>query len=474
MNVAVVLRATWALARVVERQGLGGSAVFVGYDARRGSRVFAAAAAEVLAAEGFSVSLFPEPVPTPVLAFAVRHTGTAAGVQITASHNPASDNGYKVYLDGGMQIISPTDREIEAAISAAPYADQIARAPVPPVDGSDIIEHYLSRAAAMRRGSGTVRVALTPLHGVGGTTAVEALRRAGFTDVHTVASQFAPDPDFPTVAFPNPEEPGAVDALLDLAARVDADVAVALDPDADRCAVGIPDNGRWRMLSGDETGWLLGDYILSHATVESCTVASTVVSSRMLASIAAAHGARHVETLTGFKWLVRAAGDNLVYAYEEAIGHCVDPAAVRDKDGISAAVLCCDVAATAKAAGRGIPDLLDDLAGRHGVHLTSSITERTDDAAAVVSRLRDDPPTRLAGFGVTVSDVADVVILTGTRGDAWLRLAVRPSGTEPKVKGYIEIGLPAADDVEGVRRTAESLCTAVRRDAAGLFQRGPN
>ena len=239
MNVAVVLRATWALARVLRNRGLSGSEVFVGYDARHGSTQFAVATAEVLAAGGFSVTLLPEPLPTPVLAFAVRHTGAAAGVQITASHNPATDNGYKVYLDGGLQIVSPTDREIEAAIAAAPYADEIDRTPVTP-GGDDIFERYLQRAAAVRRGSGTVRVALTPLHGVGGAAAVEALRRAGFTDIHTVPSQFAPDPDFPTVTFPNPEEPGAVDALLDLAACVDADIAVALDPDADRCAIGIP------------------------------------------------------------------------------------------------------------------------------------------------------------------------------------------------------------------------------------------
>jgi phosphomannomutase len=481
MNVAVVLRATWGLAQVLKDRGArraGSSAVFVGYDARHGSRRFAVAAAEVLAAEGFSVQLLPAPLPTPVLAFAVRQTGAVAGVQITASHNPASDNGYKVYLDGGVQIVSPTDREIETAIASAPYADQIDRTPVAPDDSSDIIERYLNRAAAVRRGSGPVRVALTPMHGVGGASAVEALRRAGITDVHTVADQFAPDPDFPTVGFPNPEEPGAADALLDLAARIDADIAVALDPDADRCAIGVSANGRWRMLSGDETGWLLGDYILDHPTIEvpslTSSVASSVVSSRMLASIAAAHGARHVETLTGFKWLARAAGDDLVYAYEEAIGHCVDPVAVRDKDGISAAVLCCDLAATAKAAGRDLGALLDDLARRHGVHLPASITEHCNDAAAVLTRLRDAPPARLAGFDVTATSLADVLILTGGNGETWVRLAVRPSGTEPKIKGYIEIGQPATDDLAAARASAKSLSEALRREAAALFHRGPN
>ena len=466
MNLAVVLRATWAVARVLVNRGLAGSAVFVGYDARHRSAEFARAAAEVLAAEGFTVTLLSEPLPTPVLAFAVRDAGTAAGLQITASHNPPSDNGYKLYLDGGLQIIPPMDRQIEASIAAAPHADQIARQPVSSVSCRDILDAYLDRAATVRRGSGSVRIALTPLHGVGGAVAVEALRRAGFTDVHTVASQFTPDPDFPTVAFPNPEEPGAVDQLLSLAPAVDADIAFALDPDADRCAIGIPVDGRWRMLSGDETGWLLGEYILRHTTTNNPAVASSIVSSRMLASIAAAHGARHIETPTGFKWLARSAGDDLVYAYEEAIGHCVDPEAVRDKDGISAAMLCCDLAATANADGRRIPDLLDDLARRHGVHLTSSITARTHDAAAVMAALRADPPKVLAGFDVSVTDLSDTLIYRSADEDTWIRLAIRPSGTEPKIKGYIEVRCPP-----GARLQANRLCTAVAQEAANLLQR---
>ena len=239
MNVAVVSRATWAVARVLAERGLA----VVGRDARHGSAVFATVTAEVLAAQGFSVLLLPGPVPTPVVAFAARHTGAAAGVQITASHNPAADNGYKVYFEGGIQIVSPTDRRIETAMAAAPPADRIPREPVEPA-GTELIERYIDRAAAVRRGAGSVRVALTPLHGVGGAVAVETLRRAGFDQVHTVGAQFAPDPDFPTVAFPNPEEPGATDALLALAADTRADVAIALDPDADRCAVGIPTPAR--------------------------------------------------------------------------------------------------------------------------------------------------------------------------------------------------------------------------------------
>ena len=471
MNLAVVLRATWALAQVLKNRRLGGSPVVVGRDARHGSRQFAAAAAEVLAAEGFSVTHLFTPAPTPVVAFAVRRLGAAAGVQITASHNPATDNGYKVFGDGGLQIISPTDRDIEAAIAGAPPADQINRAPVEPT-GSEIVAAYLERAAAVRRSAGAVRVALTPLHGVGGEFALDALALAGIDDVHVVDAQFAPDPDFPTVAFPNPEEPGATDALLALAADIDAEVAIALDPDADRCAVGVPvrnrsgdGNVQWRMLTGDETGWLLGDYLLSqHTDPTRALVASTVVSSRMLAAIAAHHGARHAETLTGFKWLARA-GDGLIYAYEEAIGHCVDPAAVRDKDGISAAVLVCDLVAALRTDGRTLLDALDALAVRHGVHHTQAVTRRVDDGATAMARLRAAPPADLAGIPVTVADLdrrrgaqrTDALVFSGDG----LRVVVRPSGTEPKLKSYIEIRRPPGAEPATARAAAEKLGRAV-------------
>ncbi len=475
MNLAVVLRATWAVAKVLTERDLARSTVIVGRDARHGSTAFAIAAAEVLAAAGFSVMLFPDPVPTPVLAFAVRNTGAAAGIQITASHNPPADNGYKVYLDGGIQIISPTDHEIETAMAAAPFADEIARAHVEPADAL-LVEHYIERAVRVRGSSGLVRVALTPLHGVGGELAVETLRRAGFVDVHTVASQFRPDPDFPTVRFPNPEEPGATDALLTLAADVDAEIAIALDPDADRCAVGIPTPAGWRMLSGDETGWLLGDFILSRTQpgeLATSVVASTVVSSRMLSAIAAHWGARHVETLTGFKWLARAdsdlPGSTLIYAYEEAIGYCVDPSAVRDKDGISAAVLACDLVATLRQQGRSVLDALDDLARRFGVHVGAALSRAvtdTGEATSLMRRLRTSPPNRLAGFASTTTDLlqrpgvdrSDALIFTGGDDDTSVRVVVRPSGTEPKVKCYIEVRAAVAEDLAGVRRHATTLC----------------
>ncbi|HEU4360297.1 MAG TPA: phospho-sugar mutase, partial [Mycobacterium sp.] len=469
MNLAVVLRASWAVATVLRHRGLADATVLVGRDARHGSVGFATAAAEVLAAAGFSVLALPGPVPTPVLAFAVRRLGAAAGIQITASHNPAADNGYKVYFDGGLQIISPTDAEIEAAMAAAPPADTIARTAVTPA-GPELIDRYMDRAAAVRRGDGAVRIALTALHGVGGAVAVETLRRAGFGDIHSVADQFAPDPDFPTVPFPNPEEPGATDALLALAGDVDADVAIALDPDADRCAVGIPDRAGWRMLSGDETGWLLGDYLLSGlppGRAADSVVASTVVSSRMLAAIAARYGAQHVETLTGFKWLARADGDRpggrLVYAYEEAIGHCVDPDAVRDKDGISAAVLACDLVAALRSRGRSVPEALDGLARRHGVHVGAAVSRRVTDvveAAAAMARLRTHPPGQLAGYPVTATDLADTdaLVFTGGSCDTSVRVVVRPSGTEPKLKCYIEVRRPPTEDLVSARADADRVC----------------
>ncbi len=436
MNVAVVQRATAGLAAWLARGGERGTVV-VGRDARHGSEAFATAAAQVFAGAGFDVRVLTEPLPTPVLAFAVRELGAVAGVQITASHNPPADNGYKVYLADGAQLAPPSDAEIEAAISAAPAAVAIPTSPA--VSEADVTEAYLDRVARLPRGPARqLRVALTPMHGVGGATAVHALHRAGFTDVHVVAAQAVPDPDFPTVSFPNPEEPGATDALLALAAETGADLAVALDPDADRCALAVPTPAGWRMLSGDETGVLLGDHLLRSGGYTDPLVATTVVSSSMLRAVAAAHGARYAETLTGFKWIVRG-GPGLVYGYEEALGYCVDPDAVRDKDGIAAAVLACDLAAGLKAAGRGLQDRLDELAVAHGVHLTEGVSLRMEPAErdAAAAGVRATPPD---GWE-TEFPAPDVLVLRR----AGERLVVRPSGTEPKLKAYLEV-------VEPVRR----------------------
>lgn len=447
MNRAVVVRTTAGVAQWLREHDRGGGIVVVGRDARHGSEEFARDAAGVLAAAGFDVRSLPEPLPTPVLAHATRTLGAVAGVQITASHNPPQDNGYKLYLDGGVQIVGPTDSEIEDLIGRTGAANSV------PCKGSWRIQDnapddYLQRVATLPRGSAReLRVATTALHGVGAEPLRKALERAGFADVHLVAAQREPDPDFPTVGFPNPEEPGATDAVLALAREIDADLAIALDPDADRCAIGVPDAGSWRMLTGDETGVLLGDHILStldRAEHPDPLVATTLVSSTMLRSLAADRGVRFAETLTGFKWLVRAAdgaGTGLVYAYEEALGHCVDPEQVRDKDGISAAVLACDMTASAKAAGTTLTSRLGELSTLYGVHHTGQVSVRVTDLGVIAEtmrRLRAQPPGELAGTSVTTRDLlpdTDALILTGDG----LRVVVRPSGTEPKLKCYLQV-----------------------------------
>jgi phosphomannomutase len=436
MNVAVVRRTTAGLAAWLGAHGHGGGIVVVGRDARHGSAAFAAATAGVLTSAGFDVRTLPGPLPTPLLAYAVRALGAVAGVQITASHNPAPDNGYKVYLHDGAQLVAPADAEIEAEIAAAPPAEAM------PVTGPeatlyDPLPAYIDRVAGLPSGAGPrrLRIALTPLHGVGGAVAVRALRAAGFTDVDVVAEQADPDPDFPTVASPNPEDPRATRALLALAAATGAQLAIALDPDADRCALGVPDaRGNWRMLTGDEVGALLGEHLLRTGSWPDPLVASTVVSSSLLARVAEVHGARHVETLTGFKWIMRA-GEGLVYGYEEAIGYCVDPEAVRDKDGVSAAVLAADLAATRADAGSSLLEALDELAVRHGVHATRTLTfpMTPDDRSAALERVAQAwKPERPA---------PDLLVARGPGR----RIAVRPSGTEPKLKAYLEVVEPVTD-----------------------------
>lgn len=466
MNVATVVRTTAGLASWLSSSGLGTSGlVFVGRDARHGSEEFCTAAAEVMAAAGFDVRVLPGPLPTPVLAFLVRRHGAVAGIQITASHNPPADNGYKLYLTGGSQIVPPSDGEIEKAIEAVPAAVSVPRAPTFTTVSDAEVDEYLERVATLpRQNARELKIALTPMHGVGGAFAVEALRRAGFTDVHVVRSQAVPDPDFPTVVFPNPEEPGASDELLSLAASVDADLAIALDPDADRCALGVRDASGWRMLRGDETGVLLGSLVLSTTESADPLVATTIVSSSLLKSIATAHGARYAETLTGFKWLARA-GEGLVFAYEEALGNCVDPEHVADKDGISAAVVAADLAAGLKASGRTLLDALDQLAVDHGLHLTDQVSLRYTDLSligATMTRLRADPPADFSSEDLLPG--ADVLRWTAPG----VRVIVRPSGTEPKLKAYLEVVEPVTDGLPAARAAAVARLGALRERVTEL------
>ncbi len=364
MNRVVVLRAAAGLAAYLADtgaapRGSSGASVVIGYDARHNSDVFARDTAEVMTGAGFTAWVMPRPLPTPLLAFAIRELGCVAGVMVTASHNPPQDNGYKVYLGDGSQIVPPADGEIARRIEAVGSLEAIPRGPSGTVLSEEIVDHYLDTVADLAGdGPRDLDIVYTPLHGVGGTSVVQVLETAGFSAPQVVAEQEQPDADFPTVGFPNPEEPGAMDLALALAAKNGADLVVANDPDADRCAAAVPTGDTWRMLRGDEVGALLAHHLIT--TGRTGTFATSIVSSSLLGKLAAAAGQPYVETLTGFKWIGRLPG--LAFGYEEALGYCVDPEHVKDKDGVSALVLLCELAAALKAEGRSLLDLLDDLA----------------------------------------------------------------------------------------------------------------
>jgi phosphomannomutase len=477
MNRVVVLRAAAGLAaylRQVDRHGQSGQqSVVIGYDARHNSDVFARDTAEVMTGAGFTAWVMPRPLPTPLLAFAIRELGCAAGVMVTASHNPPQDNGYKVYLGDGSQIVPPADHDIAGHIAAVGRLADVPRGSSGATLGEDLVDRYLDTVAALAEdGPRDLRIVYTPLHGVGGTSVLQVLETAGFDEPRVVAQQAEPDPDFPTVGFPNPEEPGAMDLALALAEETGADLVVANDPDADRCAAAVPTGSGWRMLRGDEVGALLAHHLLSRGRVG--TYATSIVSSSLLAKLAAAAGQPHEETLTGFKWIGRLPG--LVFGYEEALGYCVDPEHVRDKDGVSALLLLCELAAQLKSEGRGLPDLLDDIAREHGLHATDQVSVRVADLdliPAAMARLRQHPPTSLGGLDVLAVDdlSAGSGGLPPTEGLRYrladgARVIVRPSGTEPKVKCYLEVVVPVEAGVEdGVQ--AARINAAGRLDALG-------
>ncbi|CAM3492595.1 phospho-sugar mutase [Nocardioides dubius] len=481
MNRVVVLRAAAGLVAYLRAQGAGPEdAVVIGYDARHNSEVFARDTAEVVAGAGLRALLLPRHLPTPVLAFAIRDLGAVAGVMVTASHNPPQDNGYKVYLGDGSQIVPPADVEIATQIAAVGALGSVPRVNLVTVLGESVVEHYLDAVAGLADdGPRDLTLVYTPLHGVGNDVALQVLERAGFPAPHVVASQRDPDPDFPTVAFPNPEEPGAMDAALALAAEVDADLVLANDPDADRCAAAVKGPHGWRMLRGDEVGALLGSALLRKGRTG--TYAASIVSSSLLGKLAAAHGQEYVETLTGFKWIGRLPG--LAFGYEEALGYCVDPDHVKDKDGVSALLLLSMLAAEAKADGRTLVDLLDEIAREHGLHATDQLSVRVTDLAEIdraMARLREHPPTSLADLEVLAVD--DLALgspeLPPTDGLRYrladgARVIVRPSGTEPKIKCYLEvvIGVEPGGDVDAARISAAGRLDALRNaiaEAAGL------
>jgi phosphomannomutase len=486
MNRVVVIRAAAGLAAYLKAKGLTDGPVLIGYDARHKSDVFAQDTAAVIRGAGLDAVLLDRPAPTPVVAFGIRHLHAVAGVVVTASHNPPQDNGYKVYLGDGSQIVPPADAEIAAAIAAVgPLAD-VPRGDDWQTTGDDLLNAYLDRIAQLVPADAPrdLNVAYTPLHGVGRTLVEAAVARAGFAVPQVVASQADPDPDFPTVSFPNPEEPGAIDAALELARSMNADIAVANDPDADRCAVAIPDPhspdasaaGGWRMLRGDELGALLGEFLLSPSQNQrpDGVAACSIVSSSLLGKIAASYDVRYVETLTGFKWIGRV--PDLVFGYEEALGYCVDPAAVKDKDGVSTLVRVLQLAAQAKAAGRTLLDLLDDLAVKHGLHATDQLAARVEDLSLIaqaMERLRATPPTTLGRYAVErIDDLSQgSESLPPTDGLRYTlsdgaRVVVRPSGTEPKLKCYLEVVVPVTTDVTSARAQAATALAAVKTDLA--------
>ncbi|RNI22153.1 phospho-sugar mutase [Flexivirga caeni] len=450
MNRVVVIRAAAGLAAYLQESlGKPDVTVVIGYDARHNSDVFARDTAAVFVAAGGRAMILPHTLPTPVLAFMIRHLGADAGVMVTASHNPPQDNGYKVYLGDGSQIVAPADAQISAAISRFPRA-----ADVPLADdgwetlSDEVVDDYLDAVVQVVRPDGPrdITIVHTALHGVGSAVFRAAFERAGFPAPESVADQAEPDPAFPTVAFPNPEEPGAIDHALALAARTGADLVIANDPDADRCAVAVPRATGWEMLRGDEVGALLGAYLLERGVAPGGVFANSIVSSRLLAAMAAGAGVPHAETLTGFKWISRVPG--LAYGYEEALGYCVDPAAVRDKDGISAALLIAEFAATRKAAGSSLDGVLAELAATYGTHATDSFSVRVNDLSiigTIMARLRANPPGSVAGQEVSrIDDLAEGSAgLPPTEGLRYFladdtRIIVRPSGTEPKLKVYLE------------------------------------
>ncbi|GAA2505912.1 phospho-sugar mutase [Winogradskya humida] len=482
MNLAVVTRAAAGLVTWLAEQG-GTGPLVIGYDARHGSKDFAERTARVATAAGREALVLPRPLPTPVLAYAVRKLDAVAGVMVTASHNPPQDNGYKVYLGAqlggpagaGAQIVPPADTGIEAAIRAVEKVTAVPLGEPGTLLDDQIIHGYArSAAAVVAEGPRDLRVAYTPLHGVGGQVLAAAFAEAGFAAPAIVAEQAEPDPDFPTVAFPNPEERGAMDLLLALAVETGADLAIANDPDADRCAVAIPlrPDGGWRALRGDELGVLLADHLIRRGTPG--TYATTIVSSSQLGALCEARGVPYAETLTGFKWIVRAA-DELAYGYEEALGYCVAPDMVRDKDGITAALTVAELAASLKAEGKTIRDRLDELDTEFGVHRTDQLSVRVDELSEItrmMTHVRTNPPTELLGVPITEVDdrAPDADVLTLRTAQA--RVVIRPSGTEPKLKAYLEVVEPLGTGklINAQFRSGTSMATLRREisDALGL------
>ena len=505
MNRAVVIRTTAGLAGYLAASGVpADSPVVVGFDARPTSRTFAEDTAGVLAASGRRVVYFPEYAPTPLVAFALKDLGAAAAVVVTASHNPPADNGYKVYSSNGAQIIPPVDSEISAAIANGGAAVDVARtenvfsgaSKLVSTISNEVLDRYWSAVDACRPDarSSKLKVVYTPMHGVGGDVLRSIFKRAGHTGLIEVPEQARPDGTFPTVSFPNPEEPGALDLAIELGTEVDADLIIANDPDADRLAALIPHDAAWRPLSGNELGVLLGDYVLRHwSGPEQAIVINSIVSSPMLARIAERYRAHHEVTLTGFKWIVNAGlaletqGEGtFAFGYEEALGYAVG-SAVRDKDGISAALVFCDLFAGLREQGLTVLDRLAELWSQVGVWASaqhSLVRSGADGQAAIqdaVRLLAKTPPNDVDGKEVT--DMIDYRMGGDTR-PVWLgeqplvqlslgttgRILVRPSGTEPKLKIYVDLTEPTGSSPHAQQKELELAAVGIASSLAAELE----
>ena len=482
MNRAVVARAAAGIAAYMKERGL--SSVVIGRDARYGSEDFTFESAAIFSGAGMKVYVLPRPLPTPVLAYAVRDLNVDCGIMVTASHNPPQDNGYKVYLGGvvdginynASQIVSPADEQISAHIATQNH--ELTRADVWEILNDDVLDRYVARTALIAPDVYPVRAIYTAMHGVGTETVEKVFAKAAYADPILVKAQTDPDPDFPTVAFPNPEEPGAIDLSLVVAREHDGDVVIANDPDADRCAAAINDGGTWRMLSGDELGALFGEYLASNSPEkyrERC-FANSIVSSSLLSKIANHHGIEFHETLTGFKWLAKL--ENLGFGYEEAIGYSVDPQTVNDKDGVSAAIALARIAGELKSQGSSISQYLKKIREKYGFHKTIQISIRVADLhniSRVLNAIRAAVPSEIAGYKVERFDdllnpSGDLPPTDGVRFylEEGIRVIIRPSGTEPKVKCYIEV--VRNGDTPEDHAGAEAIIAKLSPTLKGYFQ----
>lgn len=450
MNRSVVSRTATGIVAFMKKNNL--KSVVIGRDARHGSLEFAQDSAEIFSGAGIKTLVLPRELPTPVLAYAVNKLKVDVGIMVTASHNPANDNGYKVYLGGsvkginfnGSQIISPIDSDISHEISKVdlkpPRSNEFE------IVGEDLIEDYVQATASLVKKSNNLKIVYTPLHGVGAEVFLKVLKAAKFLDPIVVNEQSKPDPDFPTTKFPNPEELGVMDLAIEYAKKFNADLVLANDPDADRCAVSVKDySGTWRILRGDEIGVALGAYLIEKGNVGHGAIANSLVSSALLGKIATSKNIRFSETLTGFKWISKV--PNLEYGYEEALGYCVDPKTVNDKDGISAAILVAELANELKNNGKTLEDYLLEIGNEFGFYITDQISIRVgqvSESKALMDQVLNNPPKEILGCNLESIENLNEQKDLSTPGirlkySGGIRVIIRPSGTEPKLKCYVEV-----------------------------------